>query len=75
VSGRWNEALDIGERSIQIEPFWEHGHRRIMRSWRELGERHHALRHYAGWAACLAADGGDEPDLATQRLFVEMRGR
>lgn len=69
----WSRALRIGERSAEIDPFWERAQRRIMRAWHELGERNRALRHYEKFAAWLARELEEEPDPETQTLTERLR--
>lgn len=71
--GDWSEALRIGSRAIEIDPFWEHGHRRVMRAWNALGERNRALRHYEKFVSWLATEVEDEPDPDTQALAEHLR--
>ena len=73
AAGNWSAALRIGERSVEIEPFWERGQRRVMRAWHELGERNRALRHYEKFAAWLARELEEDPDPETQALAERLR--
>ena len=73
AAGDWSGALRVGERSAEIDPFWEHGQRRMMRAWHELGERNRALRHYEKFAAWLARELEEDPDPETQALAERLR--
>lgn len=73
AAGEWSGALRIGERSVEIDPFWERGQRRMMRAWHELGERNRALRHYEKFAAWLARELDEEPDPETRALAERLR--
>lgn len=75
AEGDWSRALKTGERAIEIDPFWEHGHRRVMRAWHALGERNRALRHYERFVAWLAHELEEEPDGETSALAEEIRSR
>jgi DNA-binding SARP family transcriptional activator len=66
--GAWDRAQRIGERSVQIHPVWESGHRRVMRALLERGERNLALQHYRQFALWLANEVGGRPDPETTAL-------
>jgi DNA-binding SARP family transcriptional activator len=44
--GRFGEARELALLMTRIEPYYEEGHRRIMRAWSAVGERVLALRQY-----------------------------
>jgi DNA-binding SARP family transcriptional activator len=69
----WEWALRLGERAVAIDPFWEQGHRRVMRAYAALGERARALRHYQAFAEWLADEMDGEPASETQALAAEVR--
>jgi DNA-binding SARP family transcriptional activator len=73
AAGDWGAALRIGERSADVDPFWERGQRRVMRALHELGERNRALRHYEKFAALLARELEEDPDPETQALAERLR--
>jgi len=70
---RWDAALQLGLRLIEIEPMSQQAHRRVMRAWSELGERALAVRHYRQFEQWLRDEWGELPDPATRVLFDELR--
>ena len=64
----WERALRLGERAVEIDPFWEGGHRRILRALAARGERNRALRHYQAFEAWLMEEVGASPDPDTRAL-------
>jgi hypothetical protein len=75
AGGSWVEALEFGQRAVEIEGLYEEGHRRIMRAWAALGDRGLALRHYGGFVVWLQSEVGLDPDPATARLASELRSQ
>jgi DNA-binding SARP family transcriptional activator len=72
-AGRWERALRIGSRAVEIDRYWERGHRRIMRAWAGLGESTRALRYYEHLARWLNAEIGGALDPETQALADTVR--
>lgn len=73
AAGAWERALRLGERAVEIDPFWEGGHRRIVRALAAGGERNRALRHYQAFEAWLAEEVGARPDPDTLALATRLR--
>jgi len=71
--GRWDTALQLGLRHIEIEPMSQQAHRRVMRAWSALGERPLAVRHYHQFERWLQDEWGELPDPATRALFDQLR--
>lgn len=69
----WGRALRLAERGVQIDPFWEQGHRRLMRALAARGERNRALRHYQRFEGWLAREENGAPDPETQALAEHLR--
>jgi DNA-binding SARP family transcriptional activator len=69
----WNAALQLAQRAVEIEPMFEEGHRRLMRSWARRGERALALQHYYDFASRLEREFQDEPDPRTMALAESLR--
>jgi DNA-binding SARP family transcriptional activator len=69
----WEDALRFGGRLVEIDPFRESGHRRIMRALHRTGERARALLHYDAYEKRLADEIGLDPHRDTQRLAREIR--
>jgi len=69
----WAEALAYATRSVQLDPYWERGHRRLMRGLEARGERSLALRHHEEFSAWLLRETGDAPDGETRALAERIR--
>ncbi len=69
----WDAALRLGGRLVEIDPFRESGHRRIMRALHRTGERARALLHLEAYEKLLADEIGLHPHGDTQRLAQEIR--
>ena len=70
--GRWDAALQLGLRLIEIEPMSQQAQRRVMRAWSALGERALAVRHYRQFERWLRDEWSELPDPATRALFDEL---
>ena len=70
---RWDAALQLGLRLIEVEPMSQQAHRRVMRAWSAVGERALAVRHYHQFEQWLRDEWGELPDPATRALFDELR--
>lgn len=71
--GRFADARELALLLTRLEPFYEEGHRRVMRSWSALGERVLALKQYQHFSTWLAAECGEHPDAATRQLADLLR--
>jgi DNA-binding SARP family transcriptional activator len=71
--GRFGEARELALLMTRIEPYYEEGHRRIMRAWSAVGERVLALRQYEQLSRWLATECGEHPDPATRQLADLLR--
>jgi DNA-binding SARP family transcriptional activator len=69
----WAQALAYAKRSVQLDPYWERGHRRLMRGLEARGERSLALRHYEEFSAWMLRETGDAPDGETRALAERIR--
>lgn len=71
--GDWQAALRFGQREVEIDPYHETGHRRVMRALEALGERNRALLHYAQYAAFVLREMGLAPQSETTALADALR--
>jgi DNA-binding SARP family transcriptional activator len=71
--GRFERALPLAERLIQLEPYDEGALRRLMTAYRQLGRRGAALAAYERFVALAADDLGAEPEVATRALADAIR--
>lgn len=67
-AGDWRAAMAHGRSAVELDPFLESGHRRIMRAWHALGERNQALLHFAALTEWLRREIGRGPDPETAAL-------
>ena len=71
--GEFAKARELALLLTRIEPLYEAGHRRVMRSWSALGERVLALKQYQRLTTWLASEYGELPDPATRQLAEMLR--
>jgi DNA-binding SARP family transcriptional activator len=71
--GDWQAALRFGQREVEIDPYHETGHRRVMRALDALGERNRALLHYAQYAAFVRREMDLAPQSETTALADALR--
>jgi DNA-binding SARP family transcriptional activator len=62
------EALRVARRQVALDPYWEAGHRTVMRLLALKGQRNAALAQYEALQALLAEELGVEPEPETTRL-------
>lgn len=72
--GDWPAALAYAQRAVEIDPYLDTGHRRIMSALAAMGERHRALQHYANYAALVRREMGLAPQTETTDLADAIRG-
>ncbi len=73
--GDWERALAAAQRTVELDPAAEPGHRRIMRAWNALGHRVRALQHYDRLVALLVAEFETDPEPETAALAEQLRNR
>jgi len=66
--GEYAQAITYGQRQVQIEPWREETHQRLMRLLARLGQRAHALAQYKSCADALARELAVEPAPETTAL-------
>lgn len=73
-NGEWSLALRHARELVELEPFRESGHRRLMALHLERGDRAEALRAYERCRATLASELGVAPSRETESLLASLRG-
>lgn len=71
--GRWREATAVSRRSLEIEPWREETHRRLMRLLARQEKYTAALQQYERCRRALAANLNIEPMPATRELYERIR--
>jgi DNA-binding SARP family transcriptional activator len=72
-SGDYERVVVAARLQLQLEPWLEEAHRRLMRGLALAGRRNEALHQYEACRRALRAELGAEPDAATQALHAEIR--
>jgi DNA-binding SARP family transcriptional activator len=72
LAGDFGEALQLALRAVEIEPFFQAGHRRVMRVWQALGEHALAIRHYHSLTHLLGTMADLGPDARTRALAEDL---
>lgn len=73
--GRWKDAAGATRRSLEIEPWREEGHRRLMLLLARQEKYSAALRQYERCRQALSTNLNLEPAQATQKLYERIRRR
>ncbi|MEX1109006.1 MAG: BTAD domain-containing putative transcriptional regulator [Dongiaceae bacterium] len=73
ATGRYEDALAIARRLLDINPLREKSHRLIMRIQAKSGDRSQALLQYQRCAELLHKELGVEPDFITIRTYEEIK--
>jgi TolB-like protein/two-component SAPR family response regulator len=73
AAGRYEEALAIARRLLDLNPLREKSHRLIMRIHAKSGDRSQALLQYQRCAELLHRELGVEPDFITIRTYEEIK--
>ncbi len=71
--GETAEAARWARRQLELDPYREEAHRRLMAALALGGERSRALAHYEACRRLLVQELGGEPDDATQALYAQIR--
>ena len=72
-SGDYEQAAAAARLQLQLEPWLEEAHRRLMRGLALAGRRDEALHQYEACCRSLAAELGVEPSESTQSLYADIR--
>jgi predicted ATPase/DNA-binding SARP family transcriptional activator len=71
--GEYETARGFAARQIELEPWCEDAHRRLIRLLAIDGQRAEALAQYERCRAVLAAELGVEPEVETEALAAQVR--
>lgn len=69
----YTQASELAQKEIELEPWRESAHRRLMRAFALSDQRTQALRQYQVCRQILRKDLGIEPSPETQRLYDQIR--
>ncbi len=69
----YTEAQVYAERQVLLEPWYEEGHRHLMRALAAMGYRSAALARYETCRRVLAAELGLEPSTETRAVYERIR--
>lgn len=72
-AGALSSALAAAQRHVELEPWDEAAHRRLMRLLAADGQRGAALAHYARLTETLETDLGITPEAETEALYEQIR--
>lgn len=72
-TGVYTEAQIYAERQVMLEPWYEEGHRHLMRALAAMGHRSAALARYETCRRVLAAELGVEPSTETRAVYERIR--
>jgi hypothetical protein len=72
---RWEEALELAERRLPLDPFSDEACRSLMRLHFYLGDRAAALQAYEEFRRSIQRELGAEPEPETQALEIHVRRR
>jgi DNA-binding SARP family transcriptional activator/predicted ATPase len=71
--GDYEPALETTRRQLALGPWWEEGHRQMMRLLARSGQRGAALAQYETCCRVLAEELGVEPAAETTQLYEQIR--
>ncbi len=72
-SGTWLEAIRLGEKIVEEDPFKEHVYRHLMKYYYFLGDRPSALLKYQACVRVLRDELDIEPMAKTMQLFRDIQ--
>ncbi|MFN8471153.1 MAG: BTAD domain-containing putative transcriptional regulator [Anaerolineae bacterium] len=67
------QARQYAQRQVELEPWYEEGHRHLMRALAAMGQRSAALAQYEACRRILAAELRVEPSAETRALYADIR--
>jgi len=73
VRGDYDLVSKHAHRKLDLEPWRESAHRRLMRAMALSGERTEALKQYESCRSILTREMGVEPSLQTTQLYEQIR--
>jgi DNA-binding SARP family transcriptional activator/predicted ATPase len=71
--GRYERALELAWRQLDLEPWWEEAHQQLIRLLALSGRRSEALAQYVKCRHVLARELDVEPSPQTTRLYEQIR--
>jgi DNA-binding SARP family transcriptional activator/predicted ATPase len=71
--GRYERALELGWKQLDLEPWWEEAHQQLMRLLALSGRRSEALAQYHRCRRLLAEELAVAPSAETTGLFQQIR--
>lgn len=72
-SARYDQAIQLAQRQIEIDNLRENSHRQLMEAWARNGRRREALSHYQTLRQLLQDELAIEPEPETRRLLEAIR--
>jgi len=72
LSGDYQQAISYAERQLELDPWGEEAHRRLMRCLYFTGQRSAALAQYEACRQVLAAELALEPEQETRQLYEQI---
>jgi len=72
LSGDYQMAISLAERQLELDPWREEAHRRLMRCLYFSGRRSAALAHYDACRQALVSELSLEPDQETRQLYDQI---
>jgi DNA-binding SARP family transcriptional activator/predicted ATPase len=73
LAGDYQQAISYAERQLELDPWREEAHRRLMRCLYFTGQRNPAMAQYEACRQALAAELALEPDQETRQLYEQIR--
>ncbi len=73
--GRFERALELAWRQLDLEPWWEEAHQQLIRLLALSGRRSEALAQYVKCRRVLAEELDAEPSPETTSLYERIRGQ
>ncbi|NIA10269.1 MAG: AAA family ATPase, partial [Nitrospiraceae bacterium] len=70
--GEYEQALSYARQQLQLEPWWEEGHRLVMTLLALTGQRSAAIAQYETCRRCLVEEVGVEPMPETTALYERL---
>ncbi len=72
LSGEYQQAILYAEQQLELDPWSEEAHRRLMRCLYFTGQRTSALAQYEACCMVLERELSVEPELETRELYIEI---
>ncbi len=72
LSAEYQQAIQLAERQLELDPWREEAHRRLMRCFYFSGQRSAALAQYEACRRVLAKELSVEPESETRQLYTQI---